>query len=95
MEKYQYPAHPSHIGEHIKKRRFDLKLPACECQKLLGADKSTLTKWECGNHRPTRNHLARITRDADAPAAARAAVALTNCRVRLGGILRYYYGQAA
>jgi len=50
-----YPANPQHIGEQIKKRRFDLKMPAHECQKLLGVDKSTLSKWEQGRHKP--NHL--------------------------------------
>src|SRR5258707_14882212 len=31
-----YPANPQHIGEQIKKRRFDLKMTAVECRKLLG-----------------------------------------------------------
>jgi DNA-binding transcriptional regulator YiaG len=57
-----YPAHPSHIGEQIKKRRFDLKMTAVECQKILGVDKSTLTKWEQGKHKPSREHLARLDR---------------------------------
>ncbi len=58
----QYPAHPRHIGEHIKKRRLDLKMPAVECQKLLGVDKSTLTRWEQGRHKPSRGMRKKITR---------------------------------
>jgi DNA-binding transcriptional regulator YiaG len=57
-----YPTTPTHIGKHIKKRRFDLKLKATECQKLLGVDKSTLTNWENGKHRPSRQAHAGIVR---------------------------------
>jgi len=58
----RYPTHPAHIGEHILKRRFDLKMKAVDCRKLLGVDKSTLTKWEQGKHKPSRRHFARIVR---------------------------------
>jgi hypothetical protein len=34
----RYPANPRHIGEHLKKRRFDLKMKAVDCQKLLDVD---------------------------------------------------------
>jgi DNA-binding transcriptional regulator YiaG len=51
-----------HIDEEIKKRRFDLKLTAFECRKILGVDKSTLSNWEQGKHRPSREHRARIIR---------------------------------
>jgi DNA-binding transcriptional regulator YiaG len=56
----QYPAHPRHIAEQIKKRRFDLKMPAVECRKILGVDKSTLTRWEQGRHEPNLKNGARI-----------------------------------
>ena len=56
------PDLPSHIGEHIKKRRYELKMPAYECQRILRVDKSTLTDWERGRHKPWRENLARITR---------------------------------
>ena len=56
-----YPANPRHIGEQIKKRRFDLKMPACKCQKLLGVDKSTLCKWEQGKHKPNEGNRQKIT----------------------------------
>jgi DNA-binding XRE family transcriptional regulator len=54
------PGLTRHVGEQIKKRRFDLKLPAHECQKLLGVDKSTLTAWEAGKHKPSRANRAKI-----------------------------------
>ncbi len=55
-----YPAHPRHIGEQIRKRRFDLKMMAVECQKILGIDKSTLTNWERGRHEPSRENREKI-----------------------------------
>lgn len=57
-----YPTHPLHIGEQIKKRRFDLKMRAVECRKTLGVDKATLTRWEQGEHKPSREHRAEIAR---------------------------------
>jgi DNA-binding transcriptional regulator YiaG len=58
----QYPANPRHIGEHIKKRRFDLKMPAFECQKILGVAKETLSNWERGKHEPGKEVRRRIIR---------------------------------
>jgi len=58
----QYPAKPRHIGEQIKKRRFDLKMTAVECQKILGVDKSTLTNWENGKHKPSGTYQSAINR---------------------------------
>src|SRR5438445_6457583 len=58
----QYPTNPRHIGEQIKKHRFDLKMPAHECQKILGIDKSTLCNWEQGKHRPNGENREKIAR---------------------------------
>jgi DNA-binding transcriptional regulator YiaG len=55
-----YPQQPRHIGEHIKKRRFDLKMPAHECQRILGVDKGTLSDWEHGVHKPCQKYSAKI-----------------------------------
>jgi DNA-binding XRE family transcriptional regulator len=57
-----YPTTLDISANTFKKRRFDLKMPAYECQKLLGVDKSTLTKWEQGKHKPSREHCVRIAR---------------------------------
>ena len=57
-----FPEHPRHIGDHIKKQRFAQKMSAKECQRILGVDKSTLTKWEQGKHFPAREMRQRIVR---------------------------------
>ncbi len=54
------PTQLNHIGDHIKKRRFELKMKAGECQKILGVDKSTLTRWESGQHRPGKELWSKI-----------------------------------
>ena len=58
----QYPANPMHIGERIKQRRFDLKMTAVECRKLLDVDKSTLLNWEQGKHQPRLEMRRKIAR---------------------------------
>jgi DNA-binding transcriptional regulator YiaG len=56
----KYPASPRHIGEQIKKRRFDLKMTAVKCCKILKIDKSTLFDWECGRHEPSDENRQKI-----------------------------------
>lgn len=56
----RYPENPTTIGEHILKRRFDLKMPAWVCQEILGIDKKTLADWELGKHRPNLAYKAKI-----------------------------------
>jgi DNA-binding transcriptional regulator YiaG len=56
----RYPAHPRHIGEQIKKRRFDLKMTAGECWRILGIDKSTLLDWEYGRRAPNELNRQKI-----------------------------------
>lgn len=48
------PANPAHVGEHIRKRRFELKLKSVALRRMLGVDKATLTKWERGTHEPSK-----------------------------------------
>jgi DNA-binding transcriptional regulator YiaG len=55
-----YPAQPRHIGEEIKKRRFDLKITAVQCCKILKIDKSTLVNWEAGRHEPSDENRQKI-----------------------------------
>src|SRR5262249_29104550 len=57
-----YPAHPAHIGEQIKKRRFDLKMTAVESCKILSVNKSTLGNWERGRFKPSRQNRKKIER---------------------------------
>jgi len=56
----QYPADPRHVGEHIKKRRFDMKMTLAECRGILGVSKGTLIGWEKGAHKPQRRMRERI-----------------------------------
>jgi DNA-binding transcriptional regulator YiaG len=60
-KKERYPIKLNHVGDHIKKHRFDLKMKAVECQRILGVDKGTLADWEAGRHTPTMKNWARIT----------------------------------
>ena len=55
-----YPARPRHIDEGIKKRRFDLKMTAVKCRKILDVDKSILVNWEGGRHKPSRDNREKI-----------------------------------
>ncbi len=50
----------NHIGDHIRKYRYDHKMKAMDCQAFLGVDKGTLIDWENGRHTPSRKMLARI-----------------------------------
>src|ERR1041384_1667000 len=43
---------PSTSVSKIKNRRFDLKMTAVECRKILGVNKSTFLAWEQGKHKP-------------------------------------------
>jgi DNA-binding transcriptional regulator YiaG len=58
----RYPHQPKHFGEQIKKHRFDLKMTAVECRKILGIGKSTLLAWEQARHKPSPEHLNTIIR---------------------------------
>jgi len=57
-----YPENPKHIGEQIKKRRFDLKMTAVECCKVLGVNRSTLLNWEQARHGPCRENREKVER---------------------------------
>src|SRR6266404_589192 len=46
-------------GEHIRKRRFDLKMTG---RQLLEIDNSTLTKWEQSRQEPNKENRQKILR---------------------------------
>ena len=50
------------IVQYIKKHRFELKTTADECRKILGVNKSTLTKWEQRRHKPSLLNCEKISR---------------------------------
>jgi DNA-binding transcriptional regulator YiaG len=41
-----YPLEPKTLGEHIRKRRMDLKLFQHQVAEQLGVDKCTIHNWE-------------------------------------------------
>jgi transcriptional regulator with XRE-family HTH domain len=43
---------PTTLGEHIKKRRLDLKLTVKEAAKLLETDECSIINWEKGRRAP-------------------------------------------
>jgi DNA-binding XRE family transcriptional regulator len=43
---------PTTLGEHLKKRRLDLKLTVKEAGKLLGTDEGSVINWEKGRTVP-------------------------------------------
>lgn len=47
------------IGEHIRKRRFDLGLLQIEVTKQIGVTKSTVWNWEHGTE-PKLRHIPKI-----------------------------------
>jgi transcriptional regulator with XRE-family HTH domain len=46
------PDHPGTLGEHLKKRRYQLKLRQKDAAKLLGIDHLTYINWEKGHTQP-------------------------------------------
>jgi len=53
---------PTTLGEHIKKRRLDLKLTVKEAGRLLGTDESSIIQWEKGRKLPRVYRLPAIIR---------------------------------
>jgi len=55
-----YPQYPKTIGEHIKKRRMDLKLLQKDLAKKLGTTGSSIVNWETNKTYPTLIYMPRI-----------------------------------
>lgn len=47
---YDYPADPKSTGEHLRKRRLDLRLLQREVAGIVGVNEATIQNWETGNH---------------------------------------------
>jgi transcriptional regulator with XRE-family HTH domain len=47
-----YPANPKIIGEHIRKRRLDLRLSQKEVGEAIGVAMETVRQWESGRNSP-------------------------------------------
>ena len=55
-----YPLEPKTIGDHIKKRRLDLKLFQHHVAEQLGVHKTTIHNWERNFNSPDRRLVPRI-----------------------------------
>ena len=61
LERIQgYPATPTSVGEHIRKRRLDLKLLQIDAARIIGCDKMSVVNWEKGRSLPALCHMAGI-----------------------------------
>jgi DNA-binding transcriptional regulator YiaG len=56
----KYPIEPKTIGEHIRKRRMDLKMTQKELSKQFGVSEDTITYWEVGRSKPQKKFYSRI-----------------------------------
>ena len=57
-----YPATPTTLGEHLRKKRIDLSLSMTQLAKLLGLGitDTAIEKWEKNQNRPTESHRRRL-----------------------------------
>ncbi len=51
---HAYPTNPQTIGEHIRKRRMDLKLEQKEVARRVGRSKTLVFQWEHNKAMPGR-----------------------------------------
>jgi DNA-binding XRE family transcriptional regulator len=55
-----YPLELRTLGDHIRKRRLDLKLFQKEVARLIGVDEVTIWNWENNKVKPTHWRLPKI-----------------------------------
>jgi transcriptional regulator with XRE-family HTH domain len=53
---------PKTLGDHIKKRRLELRLFQAQVGKILGVTESTVTNWEKNRSNPTLRPMPKIIR---------------------------------
>ncbi len=56
-----YPKELRTIGDHVRKRRLDLKMTQREVAEILRVDKTTVWNWESNRTEPLTRHLPSIT----------------------------------
>jgi DNA-binding transcriptional regulator YiaG len=52
----QVPKEPKTIGQHLKKRRLQLRIFQTQAARRLKVSTVTLSRWECDNVYPTWPH---------------------------------------
>jgi transcriptional regulator with XRE-family HTH domain len=55
-----YPHSPKTLGEHIRKRRLDLKLTLKDVEKLLNVSYRSVSDWEKGKLSPTAKVMPKV-----------------------------------
>ena len=55
-----YPASPTSVGEHIRKRRLDLKLFQIDAARRIGCNEMSVVNWENRHTQPALSHMAGI-----------------------------------
>ncbi len=55
-----YPHKPTTWGDHVKKRRMDLKLFQRHVAEQIGVDIATIHNWERNLHPPAQNLVPKI-----------------------------------
>jgi len=55
-----YPKSPKTIGQHIRKRRMDLRLLQRDVAGIIGVTECTVFGWEKGMREPSTKHVPRI-----------------------------------
>ena len=56
----EYPVYPQTTGEHIRKKRLDLKLYQKDVAKILGVQTATVWNWEKGGREPDLRWIPQI-----------------------------------
>jgi transcriptional regulator with XRE-family HTH domain len=57
-----HPKSPKEIGEHIRKRRMDLKLLQKAVAGIVGVSEATVCNWEKNRTQPKIEHIPKIIR---------------------------------
>ena len=55
-----YPKVLLTLGDHIRKRRLDLKLTQIEVAGILGVDETTIVNWELNHTEPLGKYVPRM-----------------------------------
>jgi DNA-binding XRE family transcriptional regulator len=55
-----YPENPGTIGEHIRRKRMDMRLLQSEVAKILNVSSDCITFWENNRTQPQVNYFPRI-----------------------------------
>lgn len=55
-----YPEALTTIGDHLRKRRLDLKLKAGDVAVWFGVDRDTVYAWEYNRHGPSKKRFSKV-----------------------------------